>query len=581
MMKYEKRFSTISLIYLLTTGGILAVVVVCSASGLGILKDFIIALVENFDIHITMQNLISVFEGQQYELTFFCFSMVQVTYISRIIGRFIEDGTYIDEIFMLLGSTCLSCFLGISYGLYPIGLLESRIGRGAVWILIGADVIYSFIKGVQGIFNSKWGGYTFGIRFIFYIFLNPIALGILCVYLPTVFEVQLYAWLYNTVLYKNIILLVVAVVLISYPMNRLCGKLIDILLDIVNIPYVGTVDIFYGIFSVAMIIGWFVLMFFKPEYTDITFCINNENYTYKPIKTVNRGIVGEKIWWGYFSDGTLIIDGQYGRMDDYSFDDSPWYGYRDKIDRIVILDGTEYVGACAFCNISNVKEIYISKDVEEISNMVFLNCKSLEAINVAEENPVYSSVDGVLYNKQKTKLLECPDGKITINIPETVIKIVEDFSYNRVLKEINVSGDNRAFSSKGGVLYDKIGTTLIRCPIGKEGKYTIYNGTEQIESYAFQYCKKLENVILSDKLEEIGWDAFAGCKKLKNIVIPENVKKIGSYVFMDCEELQKVVFEGKLEEIGYDVFLNSDPQIFNLNLPLEEYKPHVHGGGAQ
>ena len=83
---------------------------------------------------------------------------------------------------------------------------------------------------------------------------------------------------------------------------------------------------------------------------------------------------------------------------------------------------------------------------------------------------------------------------------------------------------------------------------------------------------------MSDKLEEIGWDAFAGCKKLKNIVIPRNVKKIGSYAFMDCEELQEVVFEGKLEEIGYDVFLNSDPQIFNLNLPLEEYKPHEHGG---
>ena len=165
--------------------------------------------------------------------------------------------------------------------------------------------------------------------------------------------------------------------------------LMDSLLDAVNVSYIGAVDTFYGIFSVILIIGWFVLMMFKTEYTDLTFSIDNEKYTYKAIKTVNRGMEDNDLWWGYFSDGTLVIDGR-GHMKDYSFSNSPWYEYRDEINRIVVLDGTRYIGSCSFCGMYNVKEIYISKDVIEISNLVFLDCKSLQTINVDKENKVYS-----------------------------------------------------------------------------------------------------------------------------------------------------------------------------------------------
>ena len=144
------------------------------------------------------------------------------------------------------------------------------------------------------------------------------------------------------------------------------------------------------------------------------------------------------------------------------------------------------------------------------------------------------------------------------------------------MEEINVSVDNKYFSSKNGVLYNKAKTQLIRCPIGKKGEYSIDNNTKKIESYAFQYCKELENIILSNKLEKIGYSAFSGCKKLKEMVIPESVKNIESYAFMDCEDLEEVVFKGKLDEIGYDVFLRSNPQISGLNLPLKESGRHVH-----
>ena len=573
--KYGARFSLMSLIYLLITGAILGIVIIRSASGFEILKEFMVTLVENFDIHLSMENVIEVVDGDGFELVFFVLCMLQVTFISRIIGMCIEDGTYLDDIFMFLGSTCLSCFLSISYSLYPIKLLESPISYVTIGIWVGLNFIYGFAKGVQGVAEYEWGAYIFVFRCMLYFFINPFMLGFLCVLFPTLLGVQLYAWLYDAVLYKNIVLLVITVLLISYPLNKLCGKLMDGLLNLVTVSYEGAVDIFYGVFSLVLIVGWFVLMIFKTGYTDITFTIDNEKYVYQAIKTVNRGIE-EDLWWGYFSDGTLVLDGEDVRMKDYNFDNSPWYEYRDEINRIVVLDGIKYIGNCSFCGMYNVKEIYISKDVNEISNLVFLDCKSLESINVDKENKAYSSVDGMLFEKNQTRLLTCPEAKKTIEIPASVTEIEEDFTYDHILEEINVSDDNEYFSSRNGVLYNKAGTQLIRCPIGKKGEYSIDNNTKKIEACAFQYCGNLEKIVLSNKLEEIGASAFSGCKKLKKMVIPESVKNVEGYAFMDCEDLEEVVFEGKLEEIGYDVFLRSNPQISGLNLPLKNSGGHRH-----
>lgn len=573
--KYETHFSPISLIYLLVTGAILGIVIIKSALAFEILKEFIVTLVENFDIHLSMKNVLDVVDGDEFEFVFFVLCMLQVTFILRIVGKLIEDGTYLDKIFMFLGSTCLSCFLGISYSLYPIKLLESAFGYVTIAIWVGVNFIYGLAKAVQGVAEYEWGAYIFVFRCVLYFFINPFMLGFLCVLFPTLLGVQLYAWLYDVILYKNIVLLVITVLLISYPLNKLCGKLMDLLLDIVMVAYVGVTDIFYGIFSIVLIVGWFALMIFKTGYTDITFMIDNEKHRYEAIQTINRGIEKD-LWWGYFSDGTLVIDGEDVRMKDYNFNNSPWYKYRDEISRIVVLDGIKYIGNCSFCGMYNVKEIYISKDVNEISDLVFLDCKSLKTINVDKENKVYSSVNGILFDKSQTMLLTCPEAKKNIEIPASVMKIEDNFTYNYMLETIKVSEDNKYFSSKNGVLYNKTGTRLIRCPIGKKGEYSIDNNTKKIETSAFEYCKELENIILSNKLKEIGASAFSGCKKLKRMVIPESVKNIESYAFKDCENLEEVVFEGKIEEIGYDVFLRSSPRILGLNLPLKKSGGHVH-----
>ena len=212
--KYETHFSPISLIYLLVTGAILGIVIIKSALAFEILKEFIVTLVENFDIHLSMKNVLDVVDGDEFEFVFFVLCMLQVTFISRIVGKLIEDGTYLDKIFMFLGSTCLSCFLGISYSLYPIKLLESAFGYVTIAIWVGVNFIYGLAKAVQGVAEYEWGAYIFVFRCVLYFFINPFMLGFLCVLFPTLLGVQLYAWLYDVILYKNIVLLVITVLLI-------------------------------------------------------------------------------------------------------------------------------------------------------------------------------------------------------------------------------------------------------------------------------------------------------------------------------------------------------------------------------
>lgn len=62
-----------------------------------------------------------------------------------------------------------------------------------------------------------------------------------------------------------------------------------------------------------------------------------------------------------------------------------------------------------------------------------LGCSKLKSINVAPQNKNYCSVDGVLYNKDKTTLILCPCQKRSINIPSSVTKIAEsEFTLQRM-----------------------------------------------------------------------------------------------------------------------------------------------------
>ena len=139
-------------------------------------------------------------------------------------------------------------------------------------------------------------------------------------------------------------------------------------------------------------------------------------------------------------------------------------------------------GLCS--DMTSLKEVNIGSGVTIIGETAFNGCINLEKISVSQENQEYSSIDGVLFNKDKTK--------------------------------------------------------LIMCPKGRKGSYTIPTSVTTIGVRAFAYCTGLESVNILSGVTSIGSGAFDGCSELKSITIPSSVTSIGIGAFKDCSNLTSV-----------------------------------------
>lgn len=218
---------------------------------------------------------------------------------------------------------------------------------------------------------------------------------------------------------------------------------------------------------------------------------------------------------------------------------------KDKLVSIILPSSITSIGDYAFLGCSGLTSATLGSGLTNIGNSVFSSCNDLIAINVASDNSTYSSVDGILYNKAITSLIMCPLGRTSVIIPNSVTAIFSDaFDFCTKLVEINVDSDNSNFSSFDGILYNKDKTNLRLCPEGRERTVTISNSVNIISSYAFYRCSKVINVIIPESVTYIGNGAFLGCTGLTNIIIPSSVTQILDSAFLGCIGLISVTFEG-------------------------------------
>jgi len=110
------------------------------------------------------------------------------------------------------------------------------------------------------------------------------------------------------------------------------------------------------------------------------------------------------------------------------------------------------------------------------------------------------------------------------------------------LTSIEVDPNNTVYSSNDGVLFNKIQTELITYPPGKTGAYSIPPGVTDIKYYAFFWCKNLTGITLPSSVSSIGYEAFSNCTSLAELVIPPHVSHISDYAFYNCSKLKFLMF---------------------------------------
>ena len=144
-------------------------------------------------------------------------------------------------------------------------------------------------------------------------------------------------------------------------------------------------------------------------------------------EVIEQGTCGENLIWVLTSDSVLTISGS-GMMNNFDRAETPWFSNRTKIKTVNINDAVATIGdeafcycvnlisveipnsvteigEYAFCGCSSLTSIEISNWVTEIKNLAFIYCYNLTSINIGNNNPNYSSNDGVLYSKSQDILI--------------------------------------------------------------------------------------------------------------------------------------------------------------------------------
>ena len=146
----------------------------------------------------------------------------------------------------------------------------------------------------------------------------------------------------------------------------------------------------------------------------------------------------------------------------------------------------------------------------------------------------------------------------SVIIPDSVTSIgYGAFSNCKSLISIKVDDNNNIYASDNGVLFNKDKTILIKYPIGKsDTEYNILDSVTSIDISAFGDCTSLTSVTIPDKVTSIGNYAFYGCTSLASVTIPDKVTSIGNYAFYGCTSLASVIIPESVTSIGNDAFKN-------------------------
>ena len=213
---------------------------------------------------------------------------------------------------------------------------------------------------------------------------------------------------------------------------------------------------------------------------------------------------------------------------------------------ITIPDSVTSIGDGAFNNCAGLTSITIPDSVTSIGESAFCGCTSLKSINVVDDNDCFSSDNGVLFDKKKTKLIRYPEGKLEISytIPNSVTSIGYN-AFRNCADLTSITIPNSVTCIETFAFHNCTGLTSI----------TIPNSVTSIGHYALSNCSSLTSITIPDSVTIIGNNAFAECSSLTSITIPDSVTSIGWAAFYKCKSLMSINIPNSVTSIGNSAFL--------------------------
>lgn len=133
---------------------------------------------------------------------------------------------------------------------------------------------------------------------------------------------------------------------------------------------------------------------------------------------------------------------------------------------------------------------------------------------------------------------------ISVSVGAAVLDMpMWSLSYCRDLQAIEVHEDNPNYADVDGVLFNKSLTELLQYPSGKPGEYMIPDGVTDLRDWCMAYAQNLTAVIIADSVVRIGEGAISDCPLLVVVAIPENVSSLGDWMFDECPALAEIIVD--------------------------------------
>lgn len=233
---------------------------------------------------------------------------------------------------------------------------------------------------------------------------------------------------------------------------------------------------------------------------------------------------------------------------------------------ITIPDSVKLIGSSAFAGCEGLTQVSIPASVLRLGSSagneytVFSGCKNLSEISVDPNIVEYSSQDGVLFNKEKSRLIWCPPAKTEYIIPDGVADIgAYAFSGSSNLSSITIpdsvtSIGRSAFASCSGLTDVVIPASVTSVDVGAFENCTglvnaaLYGGSWALRG-TFDGCSNLKTVNIAGDVERL--DApFVGCANLTEVSLPAALTRIGANTFANCLKLQKITYAGTETQWG-------------------------------
>ncbi len=232
---------------------------------------------------------------------------------------------------------------------------------------------------------------------------------------------------------------------------------------------------------------------------------------------------------------------------------------------VEIPDTVREIGNFAFNRCKSMSRVTIGTGVRTIGMHAFGGCDNLSDIRINEG--VESIGDGGFAYSMVLRRIELPASLRTIG--EAIVGGCP------LLREVVVRDGNPSFTSMGGVLYSKDTTRLLLVPLGVGGTFIVPTGVRSIASSALalpkvvdiQLPETLEDIghgafagsgirrmVVPGKVKDIAYGAFSGCTALTNIVLNDGLQRLGEGVFSSCTALRTIVFPASVETFGPRMF---------------------------